>query len=59
MGISFPHGMAVNANVSKDSYLGTDVILTLPSIDHITNKIKQLGKGSVIYKVDISRHFAA
>ena len=57
MDLSFPHGRAVNTNISKDSYLGTDFILTLPSIDHITNKIKQLGKGSLIYKVDISRAF--
>ena len=56
-GISFPQGQAVNTNISKDSYLGTDFILTLPSIDHITNKIKQLGKGSLIYKVDICRAF--
>ena len=57
MDLSFPQGGAVNTNISKDSYLGTDFILTLPSIDHITNKIKQLGKGSLIYKVDISRAF--
>ena len=57
MDLSFPHGMAVNTNISKDSYLGTEFLLTLPSIDHITNKIKQLGKGSFIYKVDISRAF--
>ena len=57
MDLSFPHGRAVNTNISKDSYLGTDFILTLPSIDHITNKTKQLGKGSLIYKVDISRAF--
>ena len=57
MDLSFPHGWAVNTNISKESYLGTDFILTLPLIDHITNKIKQLGKGSLIYKVDVSRAF--
>ena len=57
MDLSFPHGRAVNTNISKESYLGTDFLLTLPSIDHITNKIKQLGKGSLIYKVDTSRAF--
>ena len=57
MDLSFPHGMTVNTNISKDFYLGIDFILTLPSIDHITNKIKQLGKGSLLYKVDISRAF--
>ena len=38
MDLSFPHGFGVNSEISKDSYLGTDFILTLPSIDHITNK---------------------
>ena len=57
MDLSFPQGGAVNTYISKDTYLGTDFILTLPSIDHITSKIKQLGKGSLIYKVDISRAF--
>ena len=54
MDLSFPHGRAVSNNIGKESYLGTDFILTVPSIDHITNKIKQLGKGSLIYKIDIS-----
>ena len=57
MDLSFPHGLAVNSNISKDSYLGTDFILTLPSIDHITNKVKKFGKGSLIYKIDIIRAF--
>ena len=50
--------MAVNTNISKDSYLGTEFILTLPLIDHITNKVKQLGKGSLLYKLDISSAFS-
>ena len=57
MDLSFPHGLAVNSKISKDSYLGTDFILTLPSIDHITNKVKKFGKGSLLYKIDISRAF--
>ena len=55
--LSFPHGQAVNSNISKFQYLGTDFILTLPSIDNITNKVKKLGKGSLLYKIDISRAF--
>ena len=35
--LSFPHGKAVNSEISKDQYLGTDFILTLPSIDLITD----------------------
>ena len=55
--LSFPKGHAVNSNISKDVYLGTPFLLTLPSIDNITNKVRQLGKGSHLYKVDITRAF--
>ena len=55
--LSFPHGQAVNSNISKSQYLGTEFVLTLPSIDIITNKVKQFGKGSLLYKIDISRAF--
>ena len=55
--LSYPHHHSVNAGVNKDHYLGTELILTLPSIDNMTNEIKKLGKGSLIYKVDISRAF--
>ena len=55
--LSFPHGGAVNSNISKDHYLGTDFILTLPSIDLITDKVRKLGRASLLYKIDISRAF--
>ena len=38
-------------------YLGSEFLLTLPSIDYITNKVLQLEKGSLIYIIDISRAF--
>ena len=44
MDLSFPHGLAVNSKISKYSYLGTDFILTLPSINHIRNKVKKFGR---------------
>ena len=31
--------------------------LTYPSVDQIVNRILQLGPGSLIYKIDISRAF--
>ena len=34
-----------------------EFVLTLPSIDNITNEIIKICKGSLIYKVDISREF--
>ena len=55
--LSYPEGQSVNAGVSKDQYLGTPFLLTLPSIDVITQKVKKLGKGSLLYKIDISRAF--
>ena len=38
-------------------YLGTPFLLTLPTIDDITSKIIKLGKGSLLYKIDVSRAF--
>ena len=55
--LSFPQGQAVNSNISNTKYLGTEFVLTLPSIDTITNKVKQFGRGSLLYKIDISRAF--
>ena len=55
--ISFPQGETVNSDIDKNQYLGTDFVLTLPSIDLITNKFRKLGKGSLLYKIDISRAF--
>ena len=55
--LSFPHGASINTGVDPDSYLSSEFLLTLPSIDYITNKVLQLGKGSLIYKIDISRAF--
>ena len=55
--LSFPQGQPVNSNISKTQYLGTEVVLTLPSIDTITNKVKQFGKGLPLYNIDISRAF--
>ena len=55
--LSFPKGQSVNQGMSSDQYLNTSFILSLPTIDNITQKIHKYGKGSVIYKIDISRAF--
>ena len=55
--LSFPPGSSVNAGVDPNSYLGSEFLLTLPSIDYITGQVLKLGKGSLIYKIDISRAF--
>ena len=55
--LSWPKGFSVNSGVSKDSYLGTDFVLSLPTIDHITSCVKASGPGTHLYKIDISRAF--
>ena len=55
--LGFPKGQSVNQGVSSDEYLNTSFILSLPTIDNITQKIRRYGKGSLIYKIDISRAF--
>ena len=47
----------VNAGVDKNSYLGTEFVLTFPTIDDVTDQLAQLGPGVHIYKVDISHAF--
>ena len=55
--LSFPPDHSINAGVTPDTYLGTPFLLTLPTIDDITRKIIKLGKGSLLYKIDVSRAF--
>ena len=55
--LSFPNGKSVNAGIQKDIYLGTPFLLKLPTIDTITDQIKKLGKGCMLYKVDVSQAF--
>ena len=54
---SFPEGFSVNAGVNSDQYLDTPFLLTLPMLDNITNKVKQNGRGSMLYKIYLSRAF--
>ena len=51
--LSWPKGQSVNSGVSKDVYLGTKFLLNYPS--DITQRLIQLGPGSMLFKIDISR----
>ena len=55
--LPWPKGASVNTGVNKNSYLGTDFVLSLPTIDHITSHVRALGPGAHLYKIDISRAF--
>ena len=41
MDLSYPKGQIVNAGVDSETYLGSKFLLTLPSIDLITQKVKK------------------
>ena len=43
--LSWPPDNLVNADIHKDSYLGTDFSLTFPTVDHITDALKDIGRG--------------
>ena len=55
--LSWPIGQSVNAGVPAEKYLGTEFVLTYPSIDNITDQVLKLDKGCHIFKIDISRTF--
>ena len=55
--LSWPKGHSVNAGVKKNSYLGAYFDLKYPSIDHVVKKLKIMGTGALLYKVDISHAF--
>ena len=46
--LSWPKGVSVNGGVTPDVYLDTYFKLTYPSIDHITQKLKELGISGLI-----------
>ena len=55
--LSWPKGASVNTGVTNESYVGTDFVLSLPTIDHITSRVRALRPGTHLYKIDISRAF--
>ena len=55
--LSWPKAASVNLGVDKNSYLATDFILNLPTVDHITKELKTIGRGTHLFKVDVSRAF--
>ena len=55
--LSWPIGASVNAGIDKTSYLGSTFSLTFPTVDDITKQLKNIGRGALMYKVDVSRAF--
>ena len=55
--LSWPKGESVNLSINKNIYFGSQFDLTFPSVDHITEEAKCLGRGALLYKVDVSSAF--
>ena len=55
--LSWSLGASVNASIYKNSYLDSDFSLTFPTVDDITAELKTLGRGALLYKVDVSHAF--
>ena len=55
--LSFPKGTSVNDGIPKDSYLGEDHKLRLPSVDALIDQVRRYGSGCLIFKVDLARAY--
>ena len=55
--MSFPEGKSINNGIPKDEYLGKNEKINLPSVDQLADKVAQLGKGTKIFKIDLSRAY--
>ena len=55
--LSFPKGAGVNAGIVKGNYLGEDYDLTFPTIDRFAARVKEKGRGALMYKRDLSRAY--
>ena len=57
MDLSFPPGRSVNDGIMKDNYLGMATKLRFPKVDEFAIRIYTLGKGCLMFKIDLSRYF--
>ena len=55
--LSWPEFYSVNAGAARDESVGSKFLLHYPSVDDIVNNLNELGLGSLMLKVDISRAF--
>ena len=55
--LSFPPGCAINDGILKDNYLGFTAKLWFPKVDEFAYRIYSLGKGCMMFKIDLSRYF--
>ena len=55
--LSCPEGASVNHFTESNLYMGTAFKLSYPSIDNFTDRLRCLGKGALMLKIDLSQAF--
>ena len=55
--LSHPDGFSINDGIDKDNYLNITEKLVLPSVDALADRVKMLGRGALLYKVDLARGY--
>ena len=55
--LSHPTSNSINDGIDKDTYLGDTEKLILPSIDALADRIRNLGPGCKIFKIDLRRGY--
>ena len=55
--LNWPTGASVNAGIDKDTYLNSPFVLTFSTVDDIMSQLKRLGRGALLYKIDVIRAF--
>lgn len=54
---SFPPGNAINDGIPRATYLEYSIQFCLPSVQSMTNRLNELGKGCCLYKRDLKGAF--
>ena len=55
--LEWPRDQSVNTGIDKNPYLNSEFILQFPTVDHIVNELKKVGRGSHLFKIDVSHAF--
>ena len=57
MDLSFPPGESVNDKIPKDSYLGETTSLRYPSVDALTQLVREKGQGCALMECNLERAY--
>ena len=57
MDMSWPNGQSVNDGIPSDSYLSGPFEVHLPLVDFMADRLRSLGPGAPIYKMDLARGY--